>query len=292
MAKLPALVTEVAKIDGRPRETVEHIARVIRERGYIATGKRGGGAAEMTIRDAANLLLALNGADVPKDGPLAIDRFRSLLQFVTMPPGKGSRTQLGLYESYPNTIRDILNVRTFGEAMDSLIENVPGMVASFRQYHHRKIKDIDFENHGRIRDIDPKDLDKTFYSSLRLRHFGLDVTLARYAVMIEVYTTKEGEKIVEFVTSFIQDHDKEPSFYGNSWRDRDIEVTIGAPTLIATWLALNPDQSLPALPHTISEDDRFLPRAQTEIYVRVFEPVRQALMRQATKSRETDGEAT
>lgn len=83
MATLPNLIDVIAKIDGRDHATLDHMARLIRDAGFIAKGKRGRGAIDMTARDAANLLLGLNGAEAPGDAPAAVSRLRMLrTQFV------------------------------------------------------------------------------------------------------------------------------------------------------------------------------------------------------------------
>lgn len=63
MARLPALIDALAAVDGRPRVTIDNVGRAIREAGLIQTTKRGLGAAEMTARDAAYLLIGLYGSD-------------------------------------------------------------------------------------------------------------------------------------------------------------------------------------------------------------------------------------
>lgn len=237
MAKLPALVSVITEFDGRERKAVAHIARTIRERGYITTGKRGGGADEKTPHEAANLLIALNGADTPKGGPLAIDRFRSLQQSFRG-TSKDIHEHLAGYEDFPKPIRDVMDVHTFGEAFDALIEGVPDLVASLRQYYH--------ESHD---DKKPEVLDRHFYSMLRLGFFGVLVTFQRYAAKIELYSMHGHERRVEFEADFIQDMDRtESGFYGKEWPDRRISVNIGTPTLIAVWQVLNPGISLPGIP--------------------------------------------
>ena len=52
MAKLPALVDALAAADYRSRATIDQIARVVREAGYIPTTKRGSGAADGLFRKA------------------------------------------------------------------------------------------------------------------------------------------------------------------------------------------------------------------------------------------------
>jgi hypothetical protein len=237
MAKLPALVTALAEVDGRERKTVEHIARTIRERGYITTGKRGGGANEKTPHEAANLLIALNGADTPKEGPIAIDRFRSLRQYFRG-TSKDIRERLAGYDNFPKPIRDVMDVHTFGEALDALIEGVPELVAALRSRAH------DVRN-----DIDPDVLDEHLFGMLRLGLFGLDITFQRYAAKIELYTMYGSERRIDFEANFQQDIDRlESGFYGKEWPDRRISVTIGTPTLIAAWQVLHPGDTLPGIP--------------------------------------------
>ena len=244
MAKLPALVTALSEVDGRERKAVDHIARTIRERGYITTGKRGGGAAEMTPHEAANMLIALNGADTPKEGPLAIDRFRSLRQWFAG-TAKDIRDRVDSYDQQIKPVQDIMDVHTFGEALDALIEDVPELVAALRAYAH--------EAHN---NIDPATLDEKLLGMMRLRMFGLEITFERYAAKIELYTMYGSNRRVEFEASFMQDMDRaESGFYGKEWPDRRISVTIGAPTLIAVWQALNPGVSLPGIPDRLPASD-------------------------------------
>lgn len=244
MAKLPALVTALSEVDGRERKAVDHIARTIRERGYITTGKRGGGAADMTAHEAANLLIALNGADSPKDGPTAIDRFRSLRQWFAG-TSKDIRERVDSYDQQIKPVQDIMDVHTFGEALDALIEDVPELVAALRSYAH-----------DAYNDIDPTVLDERLFGMLRLRMFGLEITFERYAAKIELYTMYGSERRVEFEAGFMQDTDRiESGFYGKEWPDRRISVTIGAPTLIAAWQALHPGESLPGIPDRAPASD-------------------------------------
>lgn len=130
MAKLPALVTALAEIDGRERKTIDYVARTIRERDYITTEKRGSGAADMTIREAINLLIALNAADTPKDAPLAIDRNRSFVQVFAGDKGR-LQEQIDRIDAATDPVRHIADARTFGEALERLLESVPALMRSF-----------------------------------------------------------------------------------------------------------------------------------------------------------------
>lgn len=75
---LSQLVDEVSRITAIPVSTVFAYGRFAREAGLIAQGGRGKGGAEMQVTDAANLLIALGGTDVAREGPAAIRAFREL----------------------------------------------------------------------------------------------------------------------------------------------------------------------------------------------------------------------
>ncbi len=236
MAKLPALVTAIAEVDGRDRQSVEYVARTIRERGYITTGKRGGGAADIVAHEAANLLLALNGADTPKEGPTAIDRFRSLRQWHAG-NARHFKAKLDAYDKLPQPLQDVMDVHTFGEALDALIEGVPHLAASFHEYAC-----VAYER-------DAAHVDEHLRGMLRLGIFGLDVALERYAASVEMFTMHGSDRRVEFEANFMQDEDRmESGFYGTVWPDRKVRVTIGFITLLTAWQALNPDEALPGFP--------------------------------------------
>lgn len=236
MAKLPALVTALAEVDGRERQAVEHIGRTIRERGYIPTGKRGGGAAEMTAREAANLIMALNGADLPKEAPVAIDRFRSLRMWWGG-TAKELKAQSESFEGQPEPIQAAADCRTFGEALEVLIDGVPDLIGSFYGYAVTAFTQVD-----------PSHWDEKLLSALRLRMFGLDITFSRYSAKIELFSMYGSDRRVQCHLLFGQDSDRPASFYGNEWPDRTVTSVIGMPTLIAAFQALNPGRQLPGIP--------------------------------------------
>ncbi len=240
MGKLPALVSALASVDGRERASVDHVARTIRERGYITTGKRGGGAANMVAREAANLLIALNGADSPKEAGVAIDRFRSLRQ---MYAGSASvlKARIDNYDSLPKPLQDVMDTHTFGEALDALIDGVPDLAAAFyivaRNAFERTIEQTDRE----------------LASMIRLGFFGLEVTFERYAASIELYSMNGSTRWTQFSATYVKDMDRlESGFYGSDWPDRKVRVTIGFYTLLTLWQALNAGQSLPGFPARVA----------------------------------------
>lgn len=229
MAKLPALVSALAKTDGRERAAVDHIARVIRERGYITTGKRGGGAAEMNAHEAANLIIALACADTPKDAPIAVNRFRSLCQEFA---GTQMQARSESYARHSKPAQDILNCHTFGEAIDALVVGVPETIELFHDY----FIDAYGDHNGKI-----------FATLISMRAFGIEIIFQRYHSRIEIFRSgRNGVREIEFAVDFGVDTDRwEQGFYGYEASDRRVVVTIGLPTLVAAWRALNPRQSLP-----------------------------------------------
>jgi hypothetical protein len=67
VALLSDLVNAVAAVEGLDQVSVGIIARAAREAGLISQKGRGRGAAQMHTRDAANLLIAVNGSSLAKD---------------------------------------------------------------------------------------------------------------------------------------------------------------------------------------------------------------------------------
>ena len=76
LATLERLVTTISEVEGIETERVRAIARTMREAGYIATRGRGNSAAEMSDSDAANLLIAVNGAATARAAPQVVERYR------------------------------------------------------------------------------------------------------------------------------------------------------------------------------------------------------------------------
>lgn len=218
----------MVSVDGRDREAIDHIGRTMREGGYIPTGKRGGGAAEMTAKEAANLILGLYGADGAKDAGLAIDRFRSLRQFAELGKFKWGSEQLERYETYPEPIQDVIDAPTFGEALESLVSGVPMLCASLHKWAEETYDS--FET-----------LEK-FLLGVSAGLFGLDVELRRYGASIEMFRLNGSQREIEFQAKFRQDDERfERGFYGSYLEraDKRVVVTFGLKTLIAAWRALN-----------------------------------------------------
>ncbi len=239
MAKFPALVTALARVDGRDRKTVDHIGRTTREQHYIATSGRGGAAAEMSVRDAVNLMIALNGADSAKEAGLAIDRFRSLQQAMTG-GAKELRERVASYEFQIRPIQAVMDAKTFGEALEALVETVPELMAALDRYG----ADAWPDNMGA----------KLGPYLIRRQALGIVITFRRYAAKIELLraaseSTKARAECVEFATEFVRDPDLlMDGFYGPDGHDRHVSVSVGTATLAAIWQALHPGASLSGWP--------------------------------------------
>jgi hypothetical protein len=81
------LVKAIAETEGMDRMTVRGIGIKVREAGMISKSGRGPSAAQMTAKDAAALLIGVNGTDLAKDAAGAVRAFCDLrLRFdYTMP---------------------------------------------------------------------------------------------------------------------------------------------------------------------------------------------------------------
>lgn len=110
--KLPGLVRLLAEDDERGEPAIAHIARVIREAGHLPTTKRGRGASDMGVLEAANLLIAAHATDVPNKVSETVETFRKLHPLPT-------RERHGMHLSRsPWWSR--LAQSSFGDALESL----------------------------------------------------------------------------------------------------------------------------------------------------------------------------
>lgn len=240
MAKLPALVTAAAEVDRHDRATVDHYARVIREAGYIPTTKRGSGAAEMTAREAANLLIALCGADAPKDAPLAIDRFRSLAN--NSPPGVPGG---GLLEMAKPVFEAVVESATFGEALERLIEGVPELVATVASY-------VLLASHDRSDKARRILLRQALQPGGGPAAAGLRIVFHRPpAVEIDLWAP-DGPK---WQARFLADVGRlEAGFYGSREHDQEVSVAVGLPTLIALSRGIDPEADVEAAAEALGQE--------------------------------------
>lgn len=112
MASIAELVKIVAEVEGLEENYVSVYARAAREAGFIAHHGRGRNAAKMSVRDAVNLLIAVNGSDLAKNVPAAIVDYRGLETISAIVRHNVSQPSL----------RRVLKLPNFGEVLEGLLE--------------------------------------------------------------------------------------------------------------------------------------------------------------------------
>jgi hypothetical protein len=231
MTTLPEFCKMLTRYDGRDEASISHVGRVAREAGYIVAGKRGRGGPNLDVKSAANLLIALNGAEFPKDAPLAIDRFRSLRL-------KGIHSAIGMQDLF----KDLEACQTFGDALEHVIASRV-LFDSIFQVWLLKTKPADlltdleadseewhqaYENH--FQDF----ISLMFGPS---RPFPVSVELSRYFATIKVQQSWNQKTVLE--ARYYQDDDRiMEGFYGSKSYDRRVICKFGFDTLINVYIAL------------------------------------------------------
>lgn len=255
MGKLPALVANLAKSDGRQAAAIDNVARILRAHGLIATGKRGVGGPDMKPADAANLLIALNGCDLSVEGPDAVKRFRSLRRddlaeiHGKTATGDLASKKLREYLKSPNVpplFAKAMLAGTFGEALEHLIVATPQILMILRDYQERENKHGTGKAQKGLRGMSVDSVIDAVESATYASMYGVDVVLCRdrvaYSATIEVYRTVNGTRFVDCGVSFSFDvYLAASGFYGSS--KRRITIAIGADVLAAAWLAIAPPES-------------------------------------------------
>lgn len=128
MALISQVAAAIATAQGLPPVHVGQVARAIREKGFLSKGARGVNAPHATVRDCANLLIAVNACGCfVKDAPTAVEDYRQLL--IHAP--HGSKQIRGLNVEYGDIEHDELKFldqrhRTFGEVLESVIDRFIG----------------------------------------------------------------------------------------------------------------------------------------------------------------------
>ena len=138
MARLPTLIDALARYDRRGRPTIAHIARQVRDAGLIVSSKRGVGAAVMTERDAATLLLAVCGDSSPQGAVAAVHNLRSLV------PDPNDTLRDTQREDMPEWMEFLREKISFADAVERLIANAP-LIA---QWHETYMEEWEEEAQG------------------------------------------------------------------------------------------------------------------------------------------------
>lgn len=134
MARLPQLVDALTAADGRrDRATIDNIARACRKDGLLPPSLRGHGASPMTVRNAADLLIAVT-MPVPRGkAARAAGEFRTL---------HSTPSKMAYYETTtPRSAgsqwlapAQLAEAQTFGEALEFLIEQAEEIGSSLMQW--------------------------------------------------------------------------------------------------------------------------------------------------------------
>lgn len=223
MAKLPALVAALTECDDRDRATLDWVARAIREAGCIPTGKRGAGAADMTFREAANLLIGANAAETPKQSALAVVQFRTLRP-----------TDLSPQREKEGVFARIDEAETFGEALEALIEGSPELLVSLMQY-----VDDAYSGHNE----EQRRLLKGRLLSGDLAKVEVAFSRPNPFAWIKVSTSPFGSETTEYHWVFAQEVSLlREGFYPQVESDRVTTVTIGIRTLLKLCAAVVGDE--------------------------------------------------
>jgi len=122
MARLPALIDAVVANDPRGRPTITHIARLVRDATLIASTTRGAGAAKMTYRDAATLLMAVCGEINPLRAVSAANKLRTLM------PVPADEMRIMQSEDLPHHFDWLREPFGFAVALERMIERAPQLV--------------------------------------------------------------------------------------------------------------------------------------------------------------------
>jgi hypothetical protein len=110
MAVISDLVRAVAKAEGIDEDTVALFARRAREGGFISQKGRGRSAAQMSVSDAANLIIGVNGSVSAPDVGVEIARYRAL-----------RTTAFGMRRVERSPLRTVTNDLSFGSAIEGLL---------------------------------------------------------------------------------------------------------------------------------------------------------------------------
>ena len=130
MAALSDLINAMAWATGLPTSTVFAYGRFARESGLIAQKTRGPGAAKMSVRDAANLVMAVCGTDITRKAGSTIKALRPLKGAVHT---SSSRARAWLSPLGFKRYKGLTGLKSdFGSVLEFLIESsASGALHSF-----------------------------------------------------------------------------------------------------------------------------------------------------------------
>ena len=219
MAKLPALISALDLTSYRERSTIEHIARVVREAALIPTTKRGPGAADMGVREAANLLLGVAASDIPRAAPETITSLRALSRWGKDYPDRWS----------PAVFAGVREAVDFGSAMEALI----GDAASIAVYGRQCVNTC-----GHPADVDFIKLSPEIVALDEKYNIRVKMTPHLRMATIDLPYMQDGymvTKVMEYNDAGSRVFDRDPFQYGRI----KTRVEIGLVPIFKLWAALN-----------------------------------------------------
>lgn len=194
MAKLSDLMPALSKVTGMPVTSVEAYARRIRQAGKLSSGGRGLGAADMSPKDCANLLIAVM-ARTPTRAVDALKKFGSMTSGDHEPGDRGKP----LYDAF-----DLKPGHTFAEAMTNLV-NAAQLSAI----------DKHLENAFVSRKLIPENIDEIYF-------FTIDISIITpwnsASIVAHAYDSMTAARPIELWSIYL------PKKY---WRSIGKSITIG-----------------------------------------------------------------
>ncbi len=170
MARLPALIAALADLDGRPRSAINHYARTIREAGFIQTTKRGVGAAAMTARDAAALVIGLYGAQDAASSASTVEAFQAL-------PIKRTRSPY-----IPPLVKSFSQTDSLIDALAAIIELAPRIVPHRVFDDYERIDKISLPVEARGFDVQVSFYRPLLHAELQVSFYGVAEAAALHIV--------------------------------------------------------------------------------------------------------------
>jgi hypothetical protein len=221
VAVLSDLVETLANATGIPQSTVFAYGRFAREAGFVSQKGRGRGAAEMTERDAANLLIAVGATDITREAGSVVEKYRHL---------RGSVA--GIVEEYEalflewlkplGVIRDGRDIKLeadFGTTLEFLIREA-GRGAVHRLLSKIPTYDLSDELWSQWKDEGSRNLHISVDEMIRLglvkpgfdKQIGIDLLFSRTACEVEIDISREWAGIQEVFKIYFKLPDDEANY--------------------------------------------------------------------------------
>ena len=217
--RLPALISEYARLDGRSRNTIAWYARNAREAGKMPTTKRGRGAAYMGVREAVNLILACNCTEDPKEGANVIEKYRSYeVSWSLIGSRRDPELALDkeLDEIKNSNIREIAMQPNLGKVLEKLIHLTPKLFGTlYKNMQH----------------LDPERNCKEIFTEIATTH-NISLSIEEHAVILKIKAHSLRVIVDRFEKNSVEimytdDMDKQmPKSFGPPTEFRHVKTTL------------------------------------------------------------------